>query len=127
MSVDWLWGGLLLVSVCLGGLAGIFAQPPGAQAQGRAAAISIEAAGTGRGQALFAERCAICHYDQSAAQKIGPGLKGIYARGKFAGGKKVDDAGMAGWIEKGGKDMPGLKDVLKPADIRALISYLKTL
>ncbi|HEX9759661.1 MAG TPA: c-type cytochrome [Candidatus Acidoferrales bacterium] len=82
---------------------------------------------TAAGQMIFNERCAICHYDGSAAQKMGPGLKGLYARGKFADGRKVDDAGMAGWIEKGGKDMPGLKDVLKPAEIRTLIRYLKTL
>ena len=79
------------------------------------------------GKAVFNERCAVCHYDQSAAQKIGPGLKGIYARGTFADGRKVDDAGMIRWIENGGKDMPPMKDVLKPDEIRALVSYLKTL
>ena len=113
---------ILIVTACLAAVAGIFAQP-----QGKAAAVSVETAESVRGQALFNDRCAICHYDQSAAQKIGPGLKGIYARGKFADGKKVDDTNMVGWIEKGGKDMPGLKDVLKPAEIRTLISYLKTL
>jgi len=118
---------ILLVTVCLATVAGGFAQSPGAQSQGKAAAVSIESAGNARGQALFNERCAICHYDQSAAQKMGPGLKGLYARGKFADGEKVADASMAVWIEKGGKDMPGLKDVLKPAEIRTLINYLKTL
>ena len=127
MAVDWLWGGRLLVAVCWAAVVGFIVQPQGAQSQGKAAAVSVETADTARGQALFNERCAICHYDQSAAQKIGPGLKGIYARGKFADGKKVDDTSMAGWIEKGGKDMPGLKDTLKPAEIRTLISYLKTL
>ena len=82
---------------------------------------------TSRGQALFSEHCAICHYDQSAAQKMGPGLKGIYTRGRFANGKKVDDAGMTAWIEKGGKDMPPMKDVLKAEEIRELVSYLRTL
>ena len=115
---------LVTIAVCLAAVAGISAQLPGAQPQAKAAG---DAADTARGQALFNERCAICHYDQSAAQKMGPGLKGIFARGKFADGKKVDDAGMTGWIEKGGKDMPGLKDVLKPAEIRELIGYLKTL
>jgi mono/diheme cytochrome c family protein len=116
-----------LITVCLAAAAGVSAQPQGIQPQGKAAAVSIESAGNARGQALFNERCAICHYDQSAAQKMGPGLKGIYARGKFADGKKVDDTSMAAWIEKGGKDMPGLKDVLQPAEIRTLINYLKTL
>ena len=118
---EWLGGGLLLVTLCLAAGAVI-----SAQSQGKPAAVSSETAESATGLALFNERCAICHYDQSSAQKMGPGLKGLYARGKFADGKKVDDMSMAGWIEKGGKDMPGLKDVLKPADIRALISYLKT-
>jgi len=113
---------ILLVTACLAVAASVFAQP-----QGKAPAASGDAAETTRGQALFNERCAICHYDQSTAQKLGPGLKGIYARGKFADGKKVDDSSMTAWIEKGGKDMPGLKDVLTPAEIRTLINYLKTL
>jgi len=85
------------------------------------------AADAGRGQAVFNERCALCHYDRSAAQKMGPGLKGIYARGIFAGGRKVDDAGMIRWIENVGKDMPPMKDVLKPDEVRALVAYLGTL
>jgi cytochrome c len=80
-----------------------------------------------KGQAIFNDRCAICHYDQSTAQKMGPGLKGIYARGKFANGRKVDDAAMTDWIQKGGKDMPPLKDELKPEEVRALVRYLRTL
>ena len=123
---------VLPVTVCLAAVAGISVQlqvapSQAAQSQGKAAAVSVESAESPRGQALFNERCAICHYDQSAAQKVGPGLKGIYARGKFADGKKVDDSSMTVWIEKGGKDMPGLKVVLQPADIRALIRYLQTI
>lgn len=87
----------------------------------------MDAGGTSRGQTLFAERCAICHYDRSEAQKMGPGLKGIYARGKFANGKKVDDAGMTAWIREGGEDMPPMEDTLEPEEIRALVAYLKTL
>ena len=85
------------------------------------------AAETTRGKELFGEHCSVCHYDQSAAQKMGPGLKGIYARGQFADGRKVDDAGMTRWIEGGGEDMPPMKDELSPAEIRALIAYLRTL
>ena len=122
MAADRAGAGLLLAAMCLAVAAAVCAQSPG-----KAAAVSGNSPETAAGQMIFNERCAICHYDGSAAQKMGPGLKGLYARGKFADGKKVDDAGMAGWIEKGGKDMPGLKDVLKPAEIRTLIRYLKTL
>jgi cytochrome c2 len=110
------------VTACLAVVATVSGQP-----QGRAEAVSTNQSEAARGQALFKERCALCHYDQSEAQKMGPGLKGLYARGKFADGKKVDDASMAGWIERGGKDMPGLQGVLKPDEIRSLIAYLKTL
>ena len=115
---------LAIVTLCLAAVAGVTIQLHGAPPQDRGAGAPAEIA---RGQALFKERCDVCHYDQSVAQKMGPGLKGIYTRGKFADGQKVNDASMTGWIEKGGKDMPGLKDTLKPADIRALVSYLKTL
>jgi cytochrome c len=82
---------------------------------------------TANGKAAFDQHCEICHYAESTAQKIGPGLKGLYARTRFAGGGKVDDAAVTHWIEIGGKNMPGFKDVLKLTEVRALIAYLKTL
>jgi cytochrome c len=122
-------GGMRIVvaatTVCLAIVAGFSAQLHGApQTQAKTAIVS---ANTAQGQTLFSNRCAICHYDHSDARKIGPGLKGIYARGKFADGKKLSDAGMIARVAKGGEDMPGLKDPLKPEEIRALIAYLKTL
>jgi mono/diheme cytochrome c family protein len=79
-----------------------------------------------QGQGLFRQHCASCHYADSRAQKISVGLKGLYAR-SFSGGRKVTDLGLAKWIEEGGKDMPGFKETLKPGQVRALISYIKTL
>ena len=80
-----------------------------------------------KGKAIFDEWCEICHFAASGEKKIGPGLKGLSKRGKFADGRKVDDANLRGWIEKGGKDMPGFADALKPEEIRELIAYIKTL
>ena len=79
------------------------------------------------GKAIFEQRCAICHYSESTAKKIGFGLKGLYPRGKFAAGGIVDDLSVASWIENGGKDMPGFRGALKPEQIRALVAYLRTL
>jgi mono/diheme cytochrome c family protein len=79
------------------------------------------------GKAIFEQRCAICHYTEGTAKKIGFGLKGLYPRGKFAAGGIVDDLSVASWIEKGGKDMPGFRGALKPEQIRALVAYVKTL
>jgi len=84
-------------------------------------------AAASRGAMLYGERCGICHYAESEAQKMGPGLKGIYHRGKYDSGGKVDDASMEKWISNGGKDMPPFKAVLSPSQIRDLIAYLKTI
>jgi mono/diheme cytochrome c family protein len=92
-----------------------------------AAAIASAAQSDAAGKDLFNQHCASCHFPETTAQKIGPGLKGLYKRSAFADGKKVTDATVTRWIEAGGKDMPGFKETLKPEQIRALISYLKTL
>lgn len=80
-----------------------------------------------RGKIVYRERCEICHFSESEALKVGPGLKGIYKRGKYANGSKVDDASMEKWILDGGKNMPPFKGVLNPHQISDLIAYLKTL
>jgi cytochrome c2 len=79
------------------------------------------------GRKVYEAKCAVCHYDKSAAKKIGPGLAGLSKRGKYADGKPVDDETLRAWIEKGGKNMPGHKAALKPEQVRELIAYLKTL
>ncbi len=80
-----------------------------------------------KGEQIYRARCAICHFSASTEKKMGPGSKGLYARGKFADGKKVDDASVRGWIERGGKNMPGYRAVLSTEQIRDLTAYLKTL
>ncbi len=80
-----------------------------------------------RGRQLFEDLCSICHFTASPAKKIGPGLKAIYRNGKFANGKKVDDASTRAWIENGGVDMPAFKESLTAQQIADLIAFLKTL
>ena len=80
-----------------------------------------------QGQRLFRDYCAICHFSNSTAKKIGPGLKGFYYRGEFANGKKVDDESLRNCIKNGSKDMPGFAKRLKDDEVRALIAYMKTL
>ena len=80
-----------------------------------------------RGRQLFEEQCAICHFSASNAKKIGPGLKAIYRNGKFASGKKVDDASMRAWIEIGGVDMPAFKEALNAQQLADLIAYIRAL
>lgn len=95
-------------------------------AQNRAASKAVGAE-VARGKALFDSKCAVCHYSASTAKKIGPGLKNLFQRGTYANGAPIDDASLARWIEKGGKNMPGLKDSLSAEQIRDLIAYVKTL
>lgn len=80
-----------------------------------------------KGKELFGTWCEICHFDKASEKKVGPGLKGLFKRGKFADGRKVDEASLRIWIEKGGKDMPGFGDSLKAQEVQDLIAYIKTL
>jgi mono/diheme cytochrome c family protein len=86
-----------------------------------------ESAAIARGLGVYKDRCAICHFSESDAKKIGPGVKGIYKRGKFPDGGKVNDASIEKWILSGGKDTPPFQQVLNPNQIHDLIAYLKTL
>jgi len=88
---------------------------------------SADASTVARGAIVYKDRCGICHFSASDARKIGPGLGGIYKRGKFADGSKVDDASMEKWILNGGKDMPPFQPVLNPNQVRDLIAYLRAL
>jgi cytochrome c len=93
----------------------------------KSAVAASEARQTVPGKELFRQHCASCHFTETTAQKIGPGLKGLYPRLTFSDGKKVTDASLTKWIEAGGKNMPGFKETIKPEQIRELISYIKTL
>ena len=80
------------------------------------------------GKELFASKnCALCHNADSEEKKIGPGLKGLYARGTMADGTKVTDASVTDRIVNGKAPMPPYKDQLSEAEIKQLVEYLKTL
>jgi mono/diheme cytochrome c family protein len=86
------------------------------------------AAAVARGKEVFEKKCAICHYADNDAKKIGPGLKGISKRGTFTvNNNKVTDESLKNWIENGDTLMPPFKDVLDAAQIKDVIAYVKTL
>ena len=120
---------LLATGLCLVTGALLLAQVPGKNASGQQSAGGSPAspAEIEQGKKLFNTQCAICHYSASPAKKIGPGLRGLARRGTYADGKLVDDASLREWLEKGGKNMPGLKGALNAEQIRELVVYLKTL
>jgi mono/diheme cytochrome c family protein len=71
------------------------------------------------GQQLLAQSCGICHLPpELGARTYGPQLN------KAAGGG--DDDIMREYILNGTPRMPSFKAYLKPADIDAIISYVRT-
>lgn len=86
------------------------------------------AAAIARGKDLFSQKCSICHYPDSDAKKIGPGLKGIGKRGTFTvNNNKVTDESLKTWIENGDSLMPPFKEVLDAQQIKDVVAYVRTL
>ncbi len=80
-----------------------------------------------KGKDVF-EQCSVCHNADSAERKMGPGLKGLFKKGKLdSNGKAVNDANVIEKINEGGNGMPPYKDTLSDADRANLLAYLKTL
>jgi cytochrome c len=102
------------------------AQDPAPQATAGPAAHLSESAT--RGQTVFKEKCGLCHNAETAEKKIGPGLKGFYARGTYTSdGSKVTDESVTAFIEAGKGMMPPFKDSLGPDKIKDVVEYVKTL
>ena len=115
-----------LLCVMLMGIGAAVAQSKKAPPKKNGAAAT-KAGDAAKGRQVYSENCSICHFAKSREKKIGPGLEGIFKRGKFADGKKVDDASMRAWIEKGGEQMPPFDEVLNKQQIEDLVAFLKTI
>jgi mono/diheme cytochrome c family protein len=112
---------LLCGSVAVIGASALLAQDSAKKTSGNAAAVA-------RGKTVFQQKCSVCHYDNSDQKKIGPGLKGMYKRGKFSvKGEKITDDSLKAWIENGDQLMPPFKETLEPGQIKDVTAYVKTL
>ncbi len=80
-----------------------------------------------RGESVYKSHCAICHFAASTETKIGPGLRGLPKRAKFADGTRNDNQSLVKLIQNGGKNMPPLREDLSDAQLRDLLAYLRTL
>jgi mono/diheme cytochrome c family protein len=81
-----------------------------------------------KGKDTFDAQCAGCHNADSADRKIGPGLKGLYKKGKLeSNGKPANDANVLQKLDEGGNGMPAYKDMLSTDEHTNLLAYLKTL
>jgi cytochrome c len=117
---------LILGIALLGVSVVVLAQDPPAKTAPKKAAPSKGSAT--KGKDVFDQKCGICHFADSDAKKIGPGLKGISKRGTFTvNNNKVTDETLKTWIENGDSLMPPFKDVLDEQQIKDVIAYVKTL
>lgn len=71
------------------------------------------------GQALFNQSCMVCH----TKPQITSGMYGPALSRETAGG---DEAVMRGIVSEGTPRMPGFKYQFEPAQIAAIVAYLKT-
>jgi cytochrome c len=100
-----------------------------ALAAGSSAALAADKKGGGdaaKGKEVFAQ-CSVCHNADSTEKKMGPGLKGLFAKDKLTNGKKPTEANVQAKIDEGGNGMPAYKEMLSDAEKKDLLAYLKTL
>jgi mono/diheme cytochrome c family protein len=117
---------LILGIALLGLAAAVVAQDPPAKPAPKKAAASKGS--PTKGKEVFDQKCGICHFADSDAKKIGPGLKGISKRGTFTvNNNKFTDDSLKTWIENGDSLMPPFKDALDEQQIKDVIAYVKTL
>lgn len=79
-----------------------------------------------KGKEVF-QQCSVCHNADSDEKKMGPGLKGLFAREKMTNGKKPTEANVREKVDDGGNGMPAYKEMLSEEEKDDLIAYLKTL
>jgi cytochrome c5 len=80
-----------------------------------------------KGQDLFMENCAICHYPQQKDTKVGPGLLGLFKNSKLPdSGLPANEKNVRKKIINGGESMPPF-DHLDDDEISAILDYLETL
>jgi mono/diheme cytochrome c family protein len=121
--------GIAMLAVAGAVSGAVFAQDPDAKPPAKkSAGGGGPAAAAARGKEVFDKKCGVCHYADSDAKKIGPGLKGIGKRGTFSvNNNKVTDESLKTWIENGDSLMPPFKEVLEAPQIKDVVAYVKTL
>ncbi len=82
--------------------------------------------GTAPGERVFEAHCAMCH-ETTSTKKAGPGLKGLFQRGKLANGKPASEQNIVSVIDDGGRGMPPFADVLTRQQMQDLVAYLRQL
>jgi cytochrome c len=117
---------LLLPLILIGGCTAEKSPAPTSKA-------TVSKASVAEGEEVFKENCAMCHNVDSAKEKIGPGLKGLFKNKELpTTHKPATEANVRQQILEGdpnGKPlpMPAFEGQLKPEEIDSLLEYMKTL
>src|SRR5438270_636133 len=98
----------------------------GTLAVGCTGLLSAAKGDAAKGKEVF-QQCAVCHNADTTEKKMGPGLKGLFAREKMNNGKKPTEANVREKVDEGGNGMPAYKEMLADDEKDDLIAYLKTL
>ena len=85
-----------------------------------------EAGDAENGKAQFQQRCQICHFDDSADKKIGPGLAGI-KDGQLPSGKEATRENVLENLNKGGNGMPPFEQMLSEEEKNDIVAYVLSL
>jgi mono/diheme cytochrome c family protein len=79
------------------------------------------------GEQLFKQNCSACHFTDSTASKVGPGMKGVFKQDKFpVSGRPVSDDNFRQILKTPVGKMPPFGH-LTDEQVNALLDYLKTL
>lgn len=78
------------------------------------------------GKELFASRCSVCHFEDSADKKIGPGLAGI-KDGKLPSEKEATPENVLENLNKGGNGMPPFETLLSDDEKADIVAYVLSL
>jgi len=79
------------------------------------------------GHMLFAQNCAVCHYDRETGALHGPSLLGVYKKQYLPSGAPANDERITWTIQHGRGMMPALGGQLSDDNIAYILAYLKTL
>ena len=79
-----------------------------------------------KGKEAFQGRCLMCHFDDKADKKIGPGLAGI-KDGKLPSGKDTTRENILENMNKGGNGMPAFEQMLSEEEKINIAAYVLSL
>jgi len=90
-----------------------------------AAAFSQTAASSSQSKEIFARKCETCHGSDGAGTPVGKSLKVADLRSLLV--QKKSDADLEHVISEGKNSMPPFGNALSSDEVKALVSYVRTL